>query len=89
MFIISNLSATHQGRYSYSKFFFFFNNFIYSFSFGGARSSLLLGLFFGCGQQGLLSSCSVRVSHCGAAQTLGKRASTVRRSDSVVAVPGL
>ena len=73
MFIISNLSATHQGRYSYSKLLLlFFNNFIYSFSFGGARSSLLLGLFFGCGQQGLLSSCSVRISHCGAAQAPGQ-----------------
>ena len=36
----------------------------YLFIFGCARSSLLQGLFSGCTEQGLLSGCGVRVSHC-------------------------
>ena len=42
----------------------FFLNFIYLFTFifGCAGSSLLL---FSCGEQGLLSSCSSKASHCG------------------------
>ena len=38
-------------------FFFFFNNFSY-FIFGCASFSLLHGLFYSCGEWGLLSSCS-------------------------------
>ena len=35
------------------------------FTFGSAGSLLLLRLFFSCGEQGLLFSCSTRASHCG------------------------
>ena len=38
---------------------------IHVFIFGCAGFSLLCGLFSGGGEQGLLSSCSVRASHCG------------------------
>ena len=38
---------------------------IYLFIFGCAGSLLLCGLFSRCGEWGLLSSCSMRSSHCG------------------------
>ena len=55
-----------------THFFFYF---IYLF-FGCAGSLLLPGLFSGYGEQGVLSSCCVRASHCGGfsygrAQALG------------------
>ena len=37
---------------------------IFSFFFGCAGSSLLHGLFSGCGEWGLFSSCDVWASHC-------------------------
>ena len=48
------------------------------FIFGCAGSSLLCGLFPSCGEQGLLSNCSMWASHCGGfsgcrAQTLGHK----------------
>ena len=49
-------------------FFFFFNRdlkiYIFIFIFGCPESSLPRRLFSSCGKRGLLSSCSVRVSHC-------------------------
>ena len=38
---------------------------MYLLIFGCAGSLLLHGPFSSCGEQGLLSSCSVRASHCG------------------------
>ena len=38
--------------------------FIYLFIFGCAGSSLLQGLFFSCGERGLLSSRGVQASRC-------------------------
>ena len=57
----------------------FFNmyNFIYLFIFGCSGSPFLCGLFFSCGEQGLLSSRRAQASHgggfshCGA-QALGR-----------------
>ena len=44
---------------------FFFFLIIYLFVFDCTRTWLLCGLFSSCGEQGLLSSCGVRASHCG------------------------
>ena len=38
--------------------------FMYSFIFGCAGSLLLCGLFSSCSEQGLVSSCGARASHC-------------------------
>ena len=61
-------------------------DFLNYFIFGSARSCAAWA-FSGCGESGLLSSCSLWVSHCSGfyccgAQTLGHKA-------SVVAAPGL
>ena len=42
-----------------------FYNFIYLLVFGCTGSLLLGGLFSNCSEQGLLSSCDMRASHCG------------------------
>ena len=47
------------------EFFFNFNNFIYLYIFGRVGSSLLHGLFSGCGDRGLPASCGVWASHGG------------------------
>ena len=47
----------------YHSLYFFISLFIYLF--GCTGFSLLCGLFFSCGKQGLLSSYSVWASHCG------------------------
>ena len=39
--------------------------YIYFFIYGSAGSWLLFGLFSSCGEQGPLSSCRARASHCG------------------------
>ena len=44
--------------------FFLKNNFTYLFNFDCAGFSLLCRLFWSCGKQELLSSCSARASHC-------------------------
>ena len=54
LFHLSILSITSQ----------FFKK-VYLFLFGCAGSLLLGGLFFGCGEWGLLSSCSAQASHRG------------------------
>ena len=56
-------------------------NFYYLFIVGSAGSSLLCGLFFSCGERGLLC-CSARASPCGScscfgAQALGRMGSVV------------
>ena len=63
-----------------------FFSFTYLCIFGYAGSSLVLRLFSSCSEQGLLSGCGVRTSHCSgfschAARALGARA-------LVVAAPG-
>ena len=60
--------------------FLFLNIILFIFSCAG--SLLLSGLFSSCGKQGLLSSCSVRASHCGGffccgAQAIGHMGSIV------------
>ena len=56
--------ADREGRdHSFLAPSFFFNLiYLFIFIFGCAGSSLLL---FSCGEQGLLSSCSSKTSHCG------------------------
>lgn len=44
------------------------------FIYGCAGSPLLLGLFSGCDEQGLLSSCGAQVYHCGGFSCSGARA---------------
>ena len=56
------------------KHYYFFNNLIYLFYFGCARSSLLGGLFSSCSDQGLLSSCRVWTSHCSDFSCFGTQA---------------
>ena len=70
---------------------FFFILCIYLFIFGCAESSLLHGLFSCCDEQGLLCSCSVRVSpcygssYCGAWGSRGLGFSSVHRPSCSVA----
>ena len=44
------------------------------FIYGCAGSSLLLGLFSSCNEQGFLSSCGAQVYHCGGFSCCGARA---------------
>ena len=65
-----------------NEYWFLKNNFIYSFMFGCAGSSLLCWLFSSCGDRGLLSFFGVQASHCGGfsccrAQARGTWASVV------------
>ena len=90
MFIISNLSVTHQGRYSYSKLLLFFliTLFIHLvLAVLGPHCCLGFSLAVASRGYSLAAVCEflIVVQH----RLLGKRASIVRRSDSVVAVPGL
>ena len=53
---------------------FFFLILLYLFILGCSGSSLLQGLFSSCGEQGLLSSCCMRASHCDGFSCCGARA---------------
>ena len=48
--------------------------FIYLFIFGYSGSLLLPELYSSCGEQGLLSSCGVRASHCSGFSRCGAQA---------------
>ena len=89
MFIISNLSATHQERYSYSKLLFFLITLFIHLVLAVLGPHCCLGFSLAVASRGysLAAVCEflIVVQH----RLLGKRASIVRRSDSVVAVPGL
>ena len=75
----SRPSCAHAARLlgwllCFFKHYYFFNNLIYLFYFGCARSSLLGGLFSSCSDQGLLSSCCVWTSHCSDFSCFGTQA---------------
>ena len=55
----------YGGAVSYCTIFLKILLCMYLFIFGYTGSLMLLGLFSSCGEWGLLSSCSVRASHCG------------------------
>ena len=64
---------------------FFKNNDFYLFIFSCAESCCFAGFFSRCGEQGLLSSCDARVSHCGGfsccgAWALGRAGFSSRRT---------
>ena len=61
--ILMFLAQSHVRSICMTHQFNFFQNIIL-FIFGCAGSWLLHGLFSSCSEQGLLSSCSVRASHC-------------------------
>ena len=63
------------------------NDFIYLLIFGCAGSLLLCGLFSSCGEQGLLSSCSTRASHCSGFSCCGAQA--LQCAGSVTVAHGL
>ena len=57
-----NPSVYHS--YYNNWFFVWFYNIVLFIYLGCAGSSLLPGLYSGCGKAGLLSSCSAQISHC-------------------------
>ena len=85
----SNISNHPQllGAFTYLFFIIVLYLFIEKFEEGSAGSSLLLRLFSSCREQGLLSSCSVRASHCSAFSCCGAQA--LGHQGFIVAVPGL